>query len=65
MADGYSKLAPAQEPMPNFSSTPGGPNDTPLAFWADWELGSRPRRVALLMDDVQVNFYKCPFGSML
>jgi hypothetical protein len=51
--------------MPNFSSTPGGPNDTPLAFWAVWELGSRPRRVALLMDDVQVDFHKCPFGSML
>ena len=51
--------------MPNFSSTPGGPNDTPLAFWADWELGSRPRRVALLMDDVQVSFHTCPFGSML
>lgn len=39
------------EPMPNFSSTPGGKNDTPLSFWASWELKDRPRRIALLLDD--------------
>ena len=31
----------AAETMPNFSSTPGGLNDTPLAFWASWELKDR------------------------
>lgn len=46
----------AQEPMPNFSSTPGGPNDTPVAFWASWELKDRPRRIALLMDDCQEEY---------
>ena len=46
----------AQEPMPNFSSTPGGLNDTPLSFWASWELNDRPRRIALLMDDCQEEY---------
>ncbi|MEM8742380.1 MAG: cysteine hydrolase [Pseudomonadota bacterium] len=46
----------AKEPMPNFSSTPGGPNDTPLAFWASWALTDRPRRIALLMDDCQEEY---------
>ena len=46
----------AQEPMPNFSSTPGGPNDTPVAFWASWGLKDRPRRIALLMDDCQEEY---------
>lgn len=46
----------AKEPMPNFSSTPGGPNDTPLSFWASWELKDRPRRIALLMDDCQEEY---------
>ena len=44
----------AKEPMPNFSSTPGGPNGCPLTFWASWTLNSRPRRIALLLDDAQV-----------
>ncbi|MEM9765044.1 MAG: isochorismatase family protein [Pseudomonadota bacterium] len=46
----------AKEPMPNFSSTPGGPNDTPLSFWASWDLKDRPRRIALLMDDCQEEY---------
>jgi nicotinamidase-related amidase len=41
----------ASQPMGNFSSTPGGKNDTPLSFWASWELADRPRRIALLLDD--------------
>jgi hypothetical protein len=24
----------ALQPMPNYSKTPGGPNETPLSFWA-------------------------------
>lgn len=41
----------ALEPMENYSSTPGGKNNTPLSFWASWELDHRPRRIALLLDD--------------
>lgn len=47
----YRDKSLAKEPMPNFSSTPGGKNDTPLSFWACWELADRPRRIALLLDD--------------
>ncbi|RZU98423.1 cysteine hydrolase [Spiribacter vilamensis] len=46
----------ALEPMPNHSSTPGGPNDQPLAFWASWDLNHRPRRIALLLDDCQEEY---------
>lgn len=46
----------ADEPMPNFNSTPGAPNGVPLAFRASWELNSRPRRIALLLDDVQEEY---------
>ena len=46
----------AVKPMPNFSSTPGGPNGTPLTFWANWTLESRPRRIALLLDDAQEEY---------
>ncbi len=46
----------ALEPMPNYSKTPGGPNETPLAFWASWELKERPRRIALLLDDCQEEY---------
>lgn len=46
----------ALEPMPNYSKTPGGPNDTPLAFWASWSLADRPRRIALLVDDCQEEY---------
>lgn len=46
----------AKEPMPNFSSTPGGPNDCPMTFWATWTLNSRPRRIALLLDDAQEEY---------
>lgn len=46
----------AREPMPNYSKTPGGPNDTPLAFWASWDLADRPRRIALLLDDCQEEY---------
>jgi nicotinamidase-related amidase len=46
----------ALQPMPNYRSTPGGPNDTPLAFWASWDLKDRPRRIALLLDDCQEEY---------
>jgi hypothetical protein len=46
----------ALEPMPNYSKTPGGPNDTPLSFWASWDLADRPRRIALLLDDCQEEY---------
>ena len=57
----------AKEPMPNFRSTPGGPNDCPLTFWATWTLRSRPRRVALLLDDAQEEYraYAAPIISNL
>lgn len=48
--------ARAREPMPNFSSTPDGPNETPVAFWASWDLKDRPRRIALLLDDCQEEY---------
>ncbi len=47
----HRDMSLAMEPMTNYSSTPGGKNDTPLAFWASWELADRPRRIALLLDD--------------
>ena len=46
----------ALQPMENYSKTPGGPNETPLAFWASWDLKDRPRRVALLLDDCQEEY---------
>eukprot|EP00282_Hemiselmis_andersenii_P000686 CAMPEP_0114111454 /NCGR_PEP_ID=MMETSP0043_2-20121206/1863_1 /TAXON_ID=464988 /ORGANISM="Hemiselmis andersenii, Strain CCMP644" /LENGTH=308 /DNA_ID=CAMNT_0001203489 /DNA_START=13 /DNA_END=936 /DNA_ORIENTATION=+ len=49
-------MALAQEAMPNFSKTPGGPNDCPLTFRASWDLKSRPRRIALLLDDAQEEY---------
>jgi nicotinamidase-related amidase len=46
----------ALQPMDNHSKTPGGPNQTPLAFWASWDLNDRPRRIALLLDDCQEEY---------
>jgi len=46
----------ALQPMENYSKTPGGPNDTPLSFWASWDLKDRPRRIALLLDDCQEEY---------
>ncbi|MGB3184908.1 MAG: isochorismatase family protein [Ornithinimicrobium sp.] len=46
----------ALEPMDNFASTPGGPHGQPLSFWAAWDLGDRPRRIALLLDDCQEEY---------
>ncbi|MFW5643400.1 MAG: isochorismatase family protein [Alkalispirochaeta sp.] len=46
----------ALEPMPNYSSTPGGPQDMPLSFRASWKLADRPRRIALLLDDCQEEY---------
>ena len=46
----------ALEPMPNYSSTPDGPNGTPISFWAAWDLKDRPRRIALLLDDCQEEY---------
>jgi nicotinamidase-related amidase len=52
----HRDLELAMEPMPNFSSTPGGPHGQPLGFWAAWELEDRPRRIALLVDDCQEEY---------
>ena len=38
----------ATEPMPNFTKTPGSPNQTPMGFWAAWDLKDRPRRIAFV-----------------
>jgi nicotinamidase-related amidase len=47
----------AAQPMPNYSCTPGGPNGgLPYSFWASWTLHSRPRRIALLLDDCQEEY---------
>ena len=46
----------ARQPMQNFKSTPGGPNNQPLSFWASWNLEDRPRRIALLLDDCQEEY---------
>ncbi|MBF9016306.1 MULTISPECIES: cysteine hydrolase [unclassified Oceanispirochaeta] len=46
----------AVQGMENYSSTPGGPNDQPLSFWASWNLKDRPRRIALLLDDCQEEY---------
>mgnify|MGYP003676969943 CR=1 FL=1 len=46
----------ALQPMDNFRKTPDGPNETPLAFWASWDLSDRPRRIALLLDDCQEEY---------
>ncbi|WP_296766576.1 isochorismatase family protein [Sediminimonas sp.] len=54
----------ALEPMPNFSKTPGGPNETPVSFWASWDLKDRPRRIALLLDDCQEE-YRAYAGGIL
>jgi nicotinamidase-related amidase len=49
-------------PMPNYSSTPGGPHGgLPFRFWSSWELNSRPRRIALLLDDCQDEYR--PFAT--
>jgi nicotinamidase-related amidase len=52
----YRETNEPQEKMPNFKSTEGGPHGMPLTFWAQWELNSRPRRIALLMDDAQEEY---------
>ena len=52
----YRDMELALEPMNNFSKTPGGPNETPLSFWAAWDLKDRPRRIALLLDDCQEEY---------
>ncbi|MFW6313244.1 MAG: cysteine hydrolase [Spirochaetota bacterium] len=52
----YRDMSLALEPMDNFSKTPGGPNETPLSFWAAWDLKDRPRRIALLLDDCQEEY---------
>ncbi len=60
----HRDMALAMEPMPNYSSTPDGPNETPIAFWAAWELTDRPRRIALLLDDCQEE-YRAYAGDIL
>ena len=45
--------------MPNYSKTCDGPNETPIAFWAAWELKDRPRWIALLLDDCQEEYRAC------
>jgi hypothetical protein len=54
----------ATEPMPNYSNTPDGPNATPVAFRAAWDLPDRPRRIALLLDDCQEE-YRAYAGGIL
>lgn len=49
-------LGEAAKPMPNFKETPDGKHGMPLTFWASWELNSRPRRIALLLDDAQEEY---------
>ncbi len=44
--------------MGNHSKTPV--NQTPLAFWAAWDLNDRPRRIALLLDDCQEEYRPMP-----
>ena len=46
----------AVQPMPNFTCTPDGPNQTPMGFWAAYDLKDRPRRIALLLDDCQEEY---------
>ena len=57
----HRRMDIATEPMPNFSKTPGSPNQTPMGFWAAWELSDRPRRIALLLDDCQEEYR--PFAA--
>lgn len=60
----FRDMDPAFEPMDNYSKTPGGPNETPLGFWASWDLKDRPRRIALLVDDCQEE-YRAYAGGIL
>jgi len=46
----------AKEAMPNFKATPDTKDGCPLTFWASWTLSSRPRRIALLLDDAQEEY---------
>jgi len=52
----FRDMTLAMEPMPNYSRTPDGPNGTPIAFRASWDLADRPRRIALLLDDCQEEY---------
>ncbi|TVQ37275.1 MAG: isochorismatase family protein [Spirochaetaceae bacterium] len=52
----YRDMTLALQPMDNYRKTPGGPNETPLSFWASWNLKDRPRRIALLLDDCQEEY---------
>jgi len=46
-----------RQAMPNFRATPGGPHGgVPMSFCAAWDLPSRPRRIALLLDDCQEEY---------
>lgn len=60
----YRDMDHALQPMENYSRTPGGLNNTPLAFRASWELNDRPRRIALLLDDCQEE-YRSYAGDIL
>ena len=60
----HRDMALALEPMPNYCKTPDGPNETPIAFWAAWDLKDRPRRIALLLDDCQEE-YRAYAGDIL
>lgn len=52
----YRDKTLALKPMDNYSYTPDGPNGMPLSFWASWSLDTRPRRIALLLDDCQEEY---------
>ena len=46
----------AHEPMPNFKRTANARNGVPITFKASWSMSSRPRRIALLLDDAQEEY---------
>ncbi|KAL7566824.1 hypothetical protein ACA910_021326 [Epithemia clementina (nom. ined.)] len=52
----HRDMALALEPMNNCTATAGAPFGLPLTFRAAWDLPSRSRRIALLMDDCQEEY---------
>lgn len=52
----HRDMSSLSQTMPNFAATEGGPNGCPMKFWCHWDLQTRPRRIALLMDDCQEEY---------
>lgn len=44
------------EKMSNFEANSDHPEGLPMKFWCHWDLDSRPRRMALLLDDCQEEY---------